>query len=173
MVQQLPERIRTSQALTAAPLSSPAHPGPVSIAHATSDVHHERQQLMTSSTSTAPSRNKTAPAFASASNPSSADQLLGRLVAYRPIEVRSVETKLGASEATFCQLLDIAPDGTAIDLGERPIFWQVVRQQLAKATEQVPWIAGRLVQSGQAYRLDALGPSDEPAVTTALAALAG
>ncbi len=77
------------------------------------------------------------------------------------------------SEATFCQLLDIAPDGTAVDLGERPIFWQIVRQQLAKATEQVPWIAGRLVQSGQAYRLEPLNPSDEHAVATALTGLPG
>lgn len=37
----------------------------------------------------------------------------------------------------------------------------------------MPWIAGRLVQSGQAYRLDALRPTDEHAVATALAALPG
>ena len=125
----------------------------------------------TSSSAKPASERRSGPAFASASNPSSAEELLGRLIAYRPIETRTLETRLGMSEATFSQLLDISPDGAVLDLGERPIFWQIVRQQLAKATEQVPWIAGRLVQSGQAYRLEPLSPTDEQAVATALGAL--
>ena len=59
-----------------------------------------------------------------------------------------IETKLGISEATIAQTILIGEDGTATDLGPRPVFWQVVRRQLAKANPETPWIAGRLVQSG-------------------------
>ena len=110
-------------------------------------------------------------AFASASNTSAADDLLGKLIALRPIEVKSIETKIGLSEATVCQVVEVNPDGTAIDRGEWPLFWQVVRRQLLAATEQVPWIAGRLVQSGQAYRLDAITDVDTPLVRQALLAV--
>lgn len=114
---------------------------------------------------------KNPPAFASASQPSSADELMGKLAAYRPVETREVETKLGPSEATVSQVVLIAADGQVTDLGERPIFWVVVRRQLEAATGQVPWIAGRLEQSGQAYRLAATGEDDEPTVRKALASL--
>jgi hypothetical protein len=113
----------------------------------------------------------TAPSFVSATSPSSADELLGRLVAYRPVEVRSFETKVGISEATVCQVVEVRPDGSFVDLGERPIFWIVVRRQLATATPETPWVVGRLNQAGQAYRLDGIGDDDVPAVQAAITAL--
>lgn len=137
----------------------------------TSSTSHTR--IKNTSTGQPQAPDKSGAAFASASNPSSAEELLGRLVAYRPIEVRTVETRLGISEATYCQLLDIEAGGSATDLGERPIFWQIVRQQLAKATKEVPWIAGRLMQSGQAYHLEPLTPTEEQIVGAALASLSG
>ena len=83
--------------------------------------------------------NSTQTMFASASSPSSADELLGKLAAYRPIEIREIETKLGTSEATITQIVEITEAGDPLDLGERPVFWQVVRRQLATATDAVPW----------------------------------
>lgn len=115
--------------------------------------------------------SKIAPAFASASQPSSAEELMGKLAAFRPIESREFDTKIGPSVATGCQVVLIGPDGEVTDLGERPLFWVVVRRQLEAATDAVPWIAGRLEQSGQAYRLAAISDTDEPAVRKALSAL--
>jgi hypothetical protein len=115
--------------------------------------------------------SKNPPAFASASQPSSAEELLGRLAAYRPIESREFETRIGNSVGTVTQVVLIGDDGAVEDLGERPVFWTVVRRQLQAATVAVPWIAGRLVQSGQAYRLDAITEGDEPAVRKALGSL--
>ena len=115
------------------------------------------------------SKNPSATMFASASNPSSADELLGKLAAYRPIETREIETKLGTSMATIAQVVVITDGGEPTDLGERPVFWQVVRRQLATATEQVPWVVGRLTQAGPAYRLEAITDAESPAVRRALA----
>jgi len=111
---------------------------------------------------------KKSPAFASATQPSSADELMGRLAAYRPVETREFETKCGPTVATIAQVVLI---GEAEDLGERPLFWVVVRRQLATATPEIPWVLGRLEQSGQAYRLQAISENDEAAVRTALASL--
>ncbi len=115
---------------------------------------------------------KNSPAFASAENVSAADELLDHLVAFRPIESKAIETKLGISEATIAQTILIGEDGTATDLGERPVFWQVVRRQLAKASAKTPWIAGRLVQSGPAYKLDDLTGPDASVVSKALESVA-
>lgn len=111
-------------------------------------------------------------AFASATLISAADELLGKLAALRPIETKTVDTKIGVSEATIAQVVEIGDDGQPSDLGERPIFWQVVRRQLAAATADVPWIAGRLSQSGPAYRLDPLTDAETALVGAALDTLA-
>lgn len=118
-------------------------------------------------------KTREAVAFASATTTSTGEELLGRLVAFRPIEVKDIETKVGVSTATIAQVVEIDPDGTGTDLGERPVFWMVVRRQIAAATREVPWIVGRLVQSGQAYRLDPLTDADLPVVRKALGGLFG
>jgi hypothetical protein len=93
--------------------------------------------------------------FRPASLPTPAEELLGRLLLARPIEDRDFDTRHGPSTATIAQVIVIDDEtGEATDLGERALFWQLVRRQLAAATEDRPWIAGRLVQSGQAYLLD-------------------
>jgi hypothetical protein len=93
--------------------------------------------------------------FQPASMPTPADELLGRLLLARPVEDRDFDTRHGPSTATMTQVIVIDDDtGEATDLGERALFWQLVRRQLATATDEQPWIAGRLVQSGPAYRLD-------------------
>jgi hypothetical protein len=93
--------------------------------------------------------------FQPASLPTPADELLGRLLLARPVEDRDFETRHGPSTATITRIIVIDDEtGEATELGERALFWQLVRRQLAAATEDQPWIAGRLVQSGQAYRLD-------------------
>ena len=58
--------------------------------------------------------------------------------------------------------------GEPTDLGDRPLFWQLVRRQLASATPERPWIGGRLVQVGQAYRLDP--PTEQEAALIAAVA---
>lgn len=121
--------------------------------------------------STSTARKSAAPRFVSAATLSPADELLGKLAAYRPIEVREVETKLGVSEATLTQVVVITEDGQPVDLGARPVFWQLVRRQLALATPEAPWVVGRLVQIGQAYRLDPLTDTDTELVASALSAL--
>jgi hypothetical protein len=93
--------------------------------------------------------------FQPASLPTPADELLGRLLLARPIEDRDFDTRHGPSTATITQVIVIDDDtGVATDLGERALFWQLVRRELAAATDEEPWIAGRLVKSGQAYLLD-------------------
>lgn len=40
-----------------------------------------------------------------------ADELLDQLVAFRPIEVKALETARGATEATVCQVVSIDQNG--------------------------------------------------------------
>ena len=121
---------------------------------------------------TAMSKNHHEVAFASAAPTSSGEELLSKLLAFRPIETRITDTRLGQAEATIADVVEVTDGGEAIPLGPRPIFWQVVRAQLAKASPQVPWIAGRLVKSGQAYRLESLTDADADLVGAALLATA-
>jgi hypothetical protein len=109
--------------------------------------------------------------FASATNPSSADELLGKVAAYRPINTEEVETTRGPCEATITQIVEITDTGDPVDLGERPVFWQVVRRQLATATDEVPWVVGRLAQAGRAFRLEAITDSESSTVRRALSKL--
>ncbi len=109
--------------------------------------------------------------FRRASLPNTADELLGRLLLLKPTEVRQFETKHGLAEATLTDVVDVAPDGTPTELGERTIFWQLVRRQLAQATVEQPWIGGRLVLAGQAYRLDPPTEDEDNLLRTALAQL--
>jgi hypothetical protein len=110
--------------------------------------------------------------FQPASLPNTADELLGRLLLMQPGEVRPFETRHGPSEATLTDVVDVGPDGTPTELGERAIFWQLVRRQLAKATGEQPWIGGRLVQDGQAYRLEAPTEAEAALLGKALGQLA-
>jgi len=92
---------------------------------------------------------KKSPAFASATQPSSADELMGRLAAYRPVETREFETKLAPTGATIAQVVLIGENGEAEDLGERPLFWVVVRRQLATATPRSRGSSGGLSSPGR------------------------
>ena len=111
--------------------------------------------------------------FVSATVTSLAEELTGHLAAFRPIEDRVLDTKHGDSTATITQIVLIGADGTTQGLGERAVFWHVVRRQLARATSEAPWVVGRLVQSGQAYRLDPLEDDDTGRVQQALDQLTG
>ena len=84
------------------------------------------------------------------------DKLIGELVALRPItdDEQTLDTSQGPAIARFVECLvitDESPDGY-LNLGEIPIFWQVVRRQLNDAR---PWIVGRIVKAegSRAYRL--------------------
>jgi hypothetical protein len=109
--------------------------------------------------------------FVIASNPTLAEEIVGRIVAFRPLRQERVETKIGPSDATYAQVVVIDDDGTPVEHGETPIFWTVVRRQLAKATPEAPWVVGRLVLDGQAYRLDPVNEPDLSLVDVALADL--
>lgn len=117
---------------------------------------------MSTSTTTA------ATGFQPARLPSTADELLGRLLLVRPLTVRDFDTKHGQSTATIAQVVAIDAAGEIHQLGERALFWQLVRRQLEDATADLPWIADRLVQAGQAYRLDPPSREDERVLGSAL-----
>lgn len=97
-----------------------------------------------------------------------AEELLDQLVAFRPIEVTPLETSLGVSEATICQVVTVDATNSPHNRGEIPIFWVVVRDQLRHATSDVPWIAGVFIQVGRAYRLRELTADETARVVTAL-----
>lgn len=108
-------------------------------------------------------------AFAVAEDNNLVDDLLGRLVAFRPGEDAEVETQYGNTVATKALVLVVDETGEVTDLGERLIFWQIVRGQLARATSAVPWIVGRLVEVGRAYKLDRPTTAEEELIAKALA----
>jgi hypothetical protein len=95
------------------------------------------------------------PAFTVAPTPSLANDLIDKLVAFEPMREETVDTKLGPSDAVIARVVEVADDGTFSDLGEHPIFWMVVRRQLVAGKEDAPWVVGRLIRAGQAYRLEA------------------
>lgn len=107
--------------------------------------------------------------FVVASSYSQADAWLDQLLAIRPLRTEDIETRLGAREATIAQVVEIGPSGAVTDHGESPIWWSVVRGQLRAATAEQPWVAGRFVKVGNAFRLDSLTDTEELVVTTALA----
>jgi hypothetical protein len=118
--------------------------------------------------------NPTAPRFASVETPPTlAEELLGRLVLFKPGETRLVDTELGESTATFAHVVSIDASGAVQDHEERPIFWTVVRDQLRAATPERPWIAGRFVKAGRAYRLAPLTAADATTVSKALGQVEG
>ena len=117
-----------------------------------------------------PTKN-TKPAFASAAQVSTADELFERLIALRPMGTVTLETSVGVSDATECQVIEVTQDGAAVDLGVRSIFWTYIRRQLGRATPDVPWIAGTLTKSGQAYTLAPLTNAEAHRVQSALASL--
>jgi len=123
--------------------------------------------MITTPTATQP----TPTGFQPATLPNTADELLGRLLLLQPGEARQFETKHGMSEATLTDVVVVAADGSPIRLGERAIFWQLVRRQLAQATAEQRWIGGRLVLAGQAYRLDPPTDTEADQLGTALAQL--
>jgi hypothetical protein len=114
------------------------------------------------------------PRFSSVEEPPSlAEELLGRLVVFKPGETRLVDTELGESPATFTHVVSIDADGQMHDHEERPIFWTVVRDQLRHATPERPWIAGRFIKGGRAYRLARLTEADTTTVSKALDQIEG
>jgi len=97
---------------------------------------------------------KKRPDFVVAPSPTLATDLLDQLVACEPLRQEVVDTKLGASEAVIARVIHIEDDGSFIDHGECPIFWNFVRRQLLLGMEEAQWVIGRLVKSGQAFRLE-------------------
>jgi hypothetical protein len=97
---------------------------------------------------------KKRPDFVVAPSPTLANDLLDQLVAFEPIRSEVVDTKLGASEAVIARVIQIEDDGSFVDHGDCPVFWNFVRRQLLLGMESAPWVIGRLVKSGQAFRLE-------------------
>jgi hypothetical protein len=100
--------------------------------------------------------------FAVASNFSRGEQWLDQILILKPLRIDLLTTSIGVNEATITHVIEVPDSGDAIDHGEQPIFWAVVRGQLAKATDEVPWIA---------FRLDSLTTVEEGQVQQALEAL--
>jgi hypothetical protein len=109
--------------------------------------------------------------FAVASNFSRGEQWLDQILILRPLHTDTLTTSIGTNEATITHVIEVLESGEAIDHGEQSIFWTVVRGQLAKATDDIPWIAGRLIRVGNAFRLESLTPSEEDQVDKVLAGL--
>lgn len=83
-------------------------------------------------------------------------ELIGQLVLLRPLDhEKIVDTVHGKNLARFCEALIIV-DGDSEDgpkyrnLGETPIFWEVVRRRLSDAN---PWLAGKIekIEEGRGY----------------------
>lgn len=94
--------------------------------------------------------------------------LLDELIALRPIDSSesTMETSQGTSTVRWVEALIIDPEsGSYRNLGELPIFWTVVRRQLNDAR---PWIAGRIVQQGRAYRMAPPNRDEGNAINKAL-----
>jgi hypothetical protein len=107
--------------------------------------------------------------FVSAPNPTLATDLMDRLVAFEPLREEVIDTKLGPSDAVIARVIEIGDeDGTFVDHGECPIFWNYVRRQLLMGKEGARWVVGRLVKSGQAFRLEAPTEVDEAVFATVL-----
>lgn len=111
---------------------------------------------------------KKRPDFIVAPSPTLATDLLDQLVAFEPLRQEVVDTKLGASEAVIARVIHVEDDGSFIDHGECPIFWNFVRRQLLLGMESAPWVIGRLVKSGQAFRLDAPTEKEQALVAEVL-----
>lgn len=114
---------------------------------------------------------KRAPKFVVASSFSRGEQWLDQILAICPLRTEVVATKLGDSVATIAQVLEINDSGEMVDHGETPVFWAVVQGQLKQATNETPWVVGRLVRVGNAYRLDGLDDDEQGLVEKALADL--
>jgi hypothetical protein len=100
-------------------------------------------------------------------------ELVGELVLLRPLsgEETMMETSVGSNIARFVEAL-IVVDGDARppkyrNLGETPIFWQVVRRQLNDAN---PWIAGVIekTEGGRAFRITPPEPDKIDAIRAVL-----
>jgi hypothetical protein len=107
---------------------------------------------------TAPAK-KRAPDFVAAPNPTLASDLLDQLVAFEPLRQEVIDTKLGPSEAVIARVIEVCGDGSLVDHGECPVFWNYVRRQLLLGKEDARWVVGRLTKSGQAFRLES--PTEE------------
>ena len=115
-------------------------------------------------------RKKT-PKFVVATSFSRGEQWLDQILVICPLHTETVATKLGDSQATIARVLEIGSTDQVTDHGENPIFWSVVQGQLKQATHEAPWVAGRLVRVGNAYRLDGLTDDEQVLVEQALADL--
>jgi hypothetical protein len=118
-----------------------------------------------------PNKPSKQPDFVAAPNPSLASDLLDQLVAFEPLRQELLETKLGESEAVIARVVQIEDDRSFIDHGECPVFWSYVRRQLLLGGETARWVVGRLVKTGQAFRLEAPSPTDEALVKGVLSQL--
>ncbi|HZP28442.1 MAG TPA: hypothetical protein VFC99_05785 [Acidimicrobiia bacterium] len=101
--------------------------------------------------------------------------LVGRVLAFQPLGVETIETKRGPAEALFVYVIEPAPDTEAgyVDHGEQPIFWSMVRAQLADRTsDETPWVVGRIEKLSQAYALRAVSPDEHAAAIHAIKAWA-
>ena len=112
---------------------------------------------------------KTARQFVVANTSTRGEQLCDHLLVIRPLHTEVIPTKLGDAEATFAEVIEVTDSGDPVRHGEFPIFWSVVQKQLLRATEEAPWVAGRLVKVGNAYRLDPLTDAEAEVVDKALA----
>lgn len=94
-------------------------------------------------------------------------ELVGELVALRPTKFDAeIETSIGRNEATFVEALIVSDEsGDYRNLGEIPIFWEVVRRQLHDAK---PWLAGTVDRQGRAYRMSPPDPDQMNAIRLAL-----
>ena len=80
-------------------------------------------------------------------------EFIGSLCAFRPTQ-HNVTMKTTADDnatATWCEALIVNLDGSYKEVGEVPIFWEIVRRQL---TDAKPWFGGTIVQVGRAYRIN-------------------
>lgn len=136
--------------------------------------NHGRSRPPASAPSAAPDDDLTANLnFATPAAGGIGDQLVNKLLALRPMGTVLVEGSVGRPrEATSCYVLEVAEgpdeDRGYVDHGALPIPWEKVREELATASPETPWIVGRLVRRKVAYFLNPPTPEQAGLARAAL-----
>ena len=83
---------------------------------------------------------------------------VGKIVILEPLQSRNFDTRFGKDKTVTECIAWWWDEGTGSlrEIGQVSVFWSAVRVQLAAALEQKSQVAGRLINAGRRYELQAL-----------------
>ena len=73
-------------------------------------------------------------------------ELVGTLVAVRPLGLATVKTEYGQTEVIRLRLIDLE---SKTDAGVRLLFWSTAQRQITDAAQDAPWVVGTFTQKPQ------------------------